>query len=136
MRVVLPILHLEALAAKRCATFERQRCERRDIARRSQPQHVRHPTLRKGAEPVQDHIEPRGPVRDRRHHLKCGRSPILIDLSEEVHREMQRLRSCPAHLGDALAKMLLQPLRLKESRLVDGNCEEAPHPAGCGVAVA
>jgi hypothetical protein len=49
---------------------------------------------------------------------------------------MECLRARPANIHNALAKLVLQPLRSLESRRGDGNREEAPHPAGLAVALA
>ena len=92
--------------------------------------------LREGAKPIQDHVECECVVGDRRDECKRGCGPLIVDLSEEVHGQMEGFGSRPADGRDALPEPILQPLRRAERGLGDGNGEETPHPAGVAVGVA
>ncbi len=136
MRVVVALVDLETGGAEDRAAIERKSGERSDIARRPEPEDARRAARWKRAKPVQDHVEWRGANRQRRHEIDGDSGTFVFDLTEEVHGQMECFRTRPANLNDALAKLVVQPLRSLESRLGHGNREEAPHPAGEGVALA
>lgn len=136
MRVVPALIDIEAGSAEDRAAFEGERGERRDVARRPEPEHTGCPSRRKAAKPVQTDLEWRRSIGDGSHEVERRRGPCSVDLSEEVHGQMERLRTRPANVRDPLTESLLQPLRRSQSRFSEGNGEEAPHPAGLAVAVA
>ena len=88
------------------------------------------------AEPVELDVERRCTERDRRNELERLRGPFLLDRSEEVHGQMERLRARPANIRNALPELALHPLRRPEPGVGERNGEEAPHPAGVAVGVA
>lgn len=136
MRVVRALVDLETGGAQDGSALERERVQRSDVAGRPEPEHARNPMWRKGSEPVQHDGEGRCVTSDGCDQLDSGEGPSILDLAEEVHGEMERLRPCPANVRNLLAESLLQSLRHLEPRLRDGHGEEAPHPAGLAVGVA
>ena len=74
-------------------------------------------------------------IGDRGHKLEGHGRTVLVDLSEEMHGEVQCFRTRPADTRNPLTKLRLQPLRRCERRLGDGHGKEAPHPGGFAVAV-
>ena len=135
MRVVRALVDIEAGSAQDGAALERERVQGNDVAGRPEPEHARNPVGRKGAEPVEHDLEWGGTEGDGRDHAHSGGGPFILDLAEEVHGEMERLRTRPANVRNLLTKSLLQSLRHREPRLGDGQGEEAPHPGGLAVAV-
>lgn len=136
MRVVAAFVDFEAGCAEDRAAFECERRQRGDITRRPKPENPGHPAWRKGAKPVQNNVKLPGGARERSHEIERDCGPALVDLSEEVHGQMERLRPRPANIRDSFPEPVLQPLRRSQPRFSEGNGEEAPHPAGLAVAVA
>ena len=136
MRVVATLVDLEAGGAEDRAAFECKIGERLDLARRPEPEDAGRTAWRKRPEPVQDHVEWRCTSGQRCHQVDRECSTLVVDLTEEVHGQMEGFRARPANLRDTLAKLAMQPLCSLESRLGHGSREEAPHPAGEAVALA
>jgi len=136
VRVVPALVDLEAGGAEDRAALLCKGGERTDLARRSEPEDAGRTARRKRAEPIQDHVERRRTSGQGCHQVDGDSDTFVLDLAEEVHGQMECLRTRPANIHNALAKRVLQPLRSLESRSGDGNREEAPHPAGLAVALA
>lgn len=130
MRVVSPVLNVEARGGQHRATVVRQRGERKDVDRGAKPEHPWHAALWESTEPIQCNLKGNRPVGNWRDGVRCGCGPRVVDLSEEVHRQMERFRTRPANFRNALTEPSLQPLGRSQPRLSERNGEEAPHPAG------
>ena len=127
MRVISAALHLEPGSGEFVATFEHQRRERRDIARRPKPEHAGHPARWKGTEPIQHGVEGHCATRDRSHDVECCDCSRIVDRSEEMHRQMEGFGTGPANVRNAGLEVALEPLRRRKSRLIERDGEEAPH---------
>lgn len=127
MCVISAVLDLETGGGELGATFERQRSEPCDIARRPEPEHVRNPARREGAESLQDGVEGRCTICDRLHYPECGVGSVLVQRSEEMDRQVERLGMGPANVRDARLELALEPPRRRKCRLSERDGEEAPH---------
>jgi|HubBroStandDraft_6_1064221.scaffolds.fasta_scaffold00046_25 hypothetical protein len=125
-----PLLDVESGAAEYVATFECERGELGDVARRPKPQDMRSAPLGKGIKPIQDHVEAECVVGDRLDECMRGGGPSIVDLSEEVDGEMERFGSRPTDSGNSITKVTLEPLRRPEAWLLERHGQEAPHAAG------
>ena len=130
VRVISAILDLEPGGGERGTAFERKCGQRSCIAGRAEPEHMGSPSRGEGTEPVERDFERGGVPGDRRHDVQRRGCALLVDLSEEVHGQVQCFRPRPSNIRDAISEIRLQPPRRREPGLRDRNGEEAPHPAG------
>lgn len=133
--MISPVFDLEAGGCEHGPAFKGERGEWSDITRRAEPEHAGDSPFGERGEPIEYDIERSRAIGDRGHKLKGHGRTVLVDLSEEMHGEVQCFRACPADIRNPLTKLRLQPLRRCERRLGDGNGKEAPHPGGFAVAV-
>jgi hypothetical protein len=136
VRVVAALVDLETGGTQDGPALECKSDERRNIARRLEPEDTGRAARWERAEPVQDHVERRCANCDGRHQIDGDSSTFVFDLAEEVQSQMECFRTRPANLHHALAKLVMQPLRFLESRLGHRYRKEAPHPAGEAVGLA
>lgn len=125
-----PLLDVEPRSAEYAPTYECERGELGKVARWSEPQDMGCAALREGAKPIQGHVECECVVGDRRDECKSGGDPPIVDLSEEVHGQMEGFGSRPADIRNSLTEVTLESLRRPEAWFLERHGQEAPHAAG------
>jgi hypothetical protein len=127
VRVIFAILDVESRNGECGPAFGRKRRQLTDIASRPEPEHARGTSRRKRPESIQGDIERDGATRDRRHDFESIRGTLVVDHSEEMHGQVERLRACPSDLRYAFTQLVLQPPRGRQPWLSEWNGEKAPH---------
>lgn len=135
MRVIFAVFDLEAGGRKYSPALKGERGKWSDITRRAEPEHAGDSAFGEGGEPIEHNIERSRAIGDWGHKLDGRGRTVLVDLSEEMHGEVECFGTRPADTRNPFTKLRLQPLRRCECRLGDGNGKEAPHPGGFAVAV-
>ena len=132
MRVISAVLHLETGGAAGSPRHSSASAVSGAISRDGPSQSTRG-VPRGGKAPSRSRTTSNGAVRFAIgvHQLRLRRQLARSSIcAEEVHGQMERFRTRPANVRDALAKLSLQPLRRCESRLGERERRGSTSPAG------